>query len=229
MAGGASAGSGQFRVFLLDLVRTDDRTVTNAYLLRRQQRRAPTFNFGASWLRSCREPITLYEEQILDGRHRARACEELGVGAHYVLYNGDAPAAYVLSLNVKRRQLSQSQKAMLATDFLPHLTEEAKRRQGAHAKTAPRDGQGRVLPKSESSDSDLADGRSAAHRRRAGRRRPRPGDEEQILDGHRLLRGPHGRGWTPWWPLKGGIKDSTLEPGPGHSCERPNAPWTSSR
>jgi ParB-like chromosome segregation protein Spo0J len=111
------------------------------------------------------EAITLYQEQILDGRHRYRACMETGTGPHYVIYDGDQPAAYVLSLNVKRRQLTQSQKAMLATDFLPHLREEAKHRQGSHLRTAGRDDLGRALPKSESSDADLGPnpGRSAQH------------------------------------------------------------------
>lgn len=77
-----------------------------------------------------REPITLFEGQVLDGRHRYRACGEVGVWPTFNEYEGDAPAAYVISLNVKRRQLSQSQKAMIATDFLPHLREEAKTRQG---------------------------------------------------------------------------------------------------
>lgn len=93
------------------------------------------------------EAITLYEGKVLDGRHRYRACSELGVWPTFTSYEGDAPAAYVLSLNVKRRQLSQSQKAMLATDFLPHLKREARARQ-AHGLTAP----GRPLERSSSED-----------------------------------------------------------------------------
>lgn len=84
-----------------------------------------------------REAITLYEGQILDGRHRYRACEETGVWPAFTTYTGDEPAGYVLSLNVKRRQLTQSQKAMLATDFLPHLEDEAKRRQGSRTDLHP--------------------------------------------------------------------------------------------
>lgn len=77
-----------------------------------------------------RQPITLYEGKVLDGRHRARACEELGIEPTVFDYEGDEPAAYVLSLNVKRRNLSSSQRAALAVEFLPQLEEEAKRRQG---------------------------------------------------------------------------------------------------
>lgn len=78
-----------------------------------------------------REPITLYQGQVLDGRHRQRACDDLGVIADYRVYNGDEPAAYVLSLNVKRRQLTASEKALTATKFIPAVAEEAKARQRA--------------------------------------------------------------------------------------------------
>lgn len=94
------------------------------------------------------QPITLYEDKILDGRHRYRACTELGAYLLFTRYEGDAPAAYVLSLNVKRRQLSQSQKAMLATDFLPHLREETQKaqlrglRRGTESPLASRDANG---------------------------------------------------------------------------------------
>lgn len=73
-----------------------------------------------------RESIKLYEDKVLDGRHRYRACTELDVCPTFEIYDGDEPAGYVLSLNVKRRQLTPSQKAMLATDFLPHLEAEAR-------------------------------------------------------------------------------------------------------
>lgn len=78
-----------------------------------------------------RVPILLYEGKVLDGRHRLRACEETGVAPTFERYNGDEPAAHVLSLNLHRRHLSVSQRAMIATDFLPALTDEFKRRQAA--------------------------------------------------------------------------------------------------
>jgi hypothetical protein len=82
------------------------------------------------------EPITLYEGKVLDGRHRARACDELGIEPKTTSYEGDSPAAYVISLNVKRRQLSAAQRAVIALETLPYLEEEARRRQ-AHGMTAP--------------------------------------------------------------------------------------------
>lgn len=84
-----------------------------------------------------RQPIVLFEHMVLDGRHRLRACEEIGATAQFEEYIGDEPAAHVLSLNLHRRHLSTSQRAMIATDFLPHLEEESRRRQGARTDLHP--------------------------------------------------------------------------------------------
>jgi len=83
------------------------------------------------------EPIVLYRGEILDGRHRSRACEELGLQPLIREYTGDQPAAYVLSLNVKRRNLTPSQRAAIVVEFLPQLEEEAKRRQGRRTDLEP--------------------------------------------------------------------------------------------
>lgn len=74
--------------------------------------------------------IVLYEGKVLDGRHRMMACEQLGIAPLVETYTGDNPAAHVLALNVQRRHLSPTQRAMLATTFLPALREEARQRQG---------------------------------------------------------------------------------------------------
>jgi ParB-like chromosome segregation protein Spo0J len=76
------------------------------------------------------EPITLYEEKILDGRNRYRACIAAGVAPRYLVYDGDDPAAFVWSKNDVRRQMSASQRAMAATALLPYLKAQAKERQG---------------------------------------------------------------------------------------------------
>lgn len=61
-----------------------------------------------------REPIWVYEGKILDGRNRFRACNAVGVTPRTAAYTGDDPLAFVLSLNLHRRHLSESQRGMVA-------------------------------------------------------------------------------------------------------------------
>lgn len=61
-----------------------------------------------------REPVWLYEGLVLDGRHRMMACEELGIEPSFREYTGDDPAGFVVSLNLHRRHLDTSQRAMVA-------------------------------------------------------------------------------------------------------------------
>ena len=63
------------------------------------------------------EPIWRYEGKILDGRNRYKSCEELGIDPIIKEYDGNNPAAFVISKNVKRRHLSESQRAMLAVEL----------------------------------------------------------------------------------------------------------------
>jgi hypothetical protein len=62
-----------------------------------------------------RQPITLDEEgRILDGRHRYRACKMAGVEPHFEDFAGGDPLTFVVSLNVNRRHMNESQRAMVA-------------------------------------------------------------------------------------------------------------------
>jgi N6-adenosine-specific RNA methylase IME4/ParB-like chromosome segregation protein Spo0J len=59
-------------------------------------------------------PITVHDDQILDGRNRERACRAAGVEPVYAPFTGDDPAAFVLSQNLARRHLGPSERAMVA-------------------------------------------------------------------------------------------------------------------
>jgi ParB-like chromosome segregation protein Spo0J len=61
-----------------------------------------------------REPIWMYQGQVLDGRNRIRACEKLGLDYTPRDYTGDDPLSFVISMNVRRRHLDESQRAMVA-------------------------------------------------------------------------------------------------------------------
>ena len=73
----------------------------------------------------------IYEGMILDGRNRQAACELAGVKMEFCDYDEDPewlaergfdPLEYVLSRNLHRRQLKQSQRAMVAAK-MANLTE----------------------------------------------------------------------------------------------------------
>lgn len=83
-----------------------------------------------------REPITLYDGQILDGRHRYAACRLAGVALRWELYEGDDPVAFVLSKNLHRRHLTSAQKAAIAAAALPALEAQARERQGTRTDLA---------------------------------------------------------------------------------------------
>jgi len=61
-----------------------------------------------------RDPIVLHGDQILDGRNRFTACRMAGVKPHFVMFTGDDALSYVVSKNLARRHLNESQRAMVA-------------------------------------------------------------------------------------------------------------------
>jgi hypothetical protein len=95
------------------------------------------------------DPCRLWRGQLVDGRHRLRACRELGIEPWFVEVDGDEAdmIRLVVGLNLSRRHLSSSQKAAVGVEFqdlLTKMAEEAKGRQQKHGGTAP--GRPRTLP-----------------------------------------------------------------------------------
>src|SRR5262245_8453925 len=57
-------------------------------------------------------PAVTYQGQLLDGVHRARACEELGIELKTVEWNGQGSlVAHIVALNRHRRHLTPDQLA----------------------------------------------------------------------------------------------------------------------
>jgi hypothetical protein len=71
-----------------------------------------------------RVPIVIYQGKVLDGRHRLKAILEfrrqydLKDDENFRVYEGSDPVGEVLSLNVKRRVLSVSQRSMIAAKLV---------------------------------------------------------------------------------------------------------------
>ena len=72
-----------------------------------------------------REPMTLHEGKVIDGKHRYRACIELGVEPQTrELSGGGTPLQYIISENVKRRHLTVGQLAALAVELRPLIEKD---------------------------------------------------------------------------------------------------------
>lgn len=77
-----------------------------------------------------REPIWTYQNQIIDGRNRYQACVFLGVQPDYREWDGEGSLVmFVVSLNLKRRHLTSSQKATVSLEVETQLAEEAKQKE----------------------------------------------------------------------------------------------------
>ena len=75
-------------------------------------------------------PIVLYEGMILEGLNRFRACSAAGVAPRFEQYTGNDPVGFVVSMNLRRRHLDESQRTMVAAKL-------ATMRQGARTDLSP--------------------------------------------------------------------------------------------
>lgn len=86
-----------------------------------------------------REMVVYWRDQLVDGRNRLRACRELKIQpSECELDDGDDPIAYVLSANLHRRHLDESQRATVAAklkELLEPEKHENKRKGGGDKKS----------------------------------------------------------------------------------------------
>jgi len=59
-------------------------------------------------------PIITFHGQILDGRNRYQACQEMGITPEFLEYSGNDPLGDVISWNLTRRHLNEVQRASVA-------------------------------------------------------------------------------------------------------------------
>jgi ParB-like chromosome segregation protein Spo0J len=79
------------------------------------------------------EAITVYQNKVLDGRNRYRACTKLGVEPRLTQFLGDdnAARAFVISKNVRRRHLTAEQRQSLLIAYIAGAPENSDRQLGA--------------------------------------------------------------------------------------------------
>ena len=105
-----------------------------------------------------REPITICDGMILDGRNRYRACVDLDIEPLTRDYVGD-PWAFAWSLNGERRDLEATVRALIHrrcqegsekwAKRLAKIADEGNRKKSEAAASRPRDNAGRLKPRPE--------------------------------------------------------------------------------
>ncbi len=74
------------------------------------------------------EPILVFEDRIIDGRHRFSACNELGINPVFKQFVGtyEQAKSMAFSVNINRRQLTMGQKALVAAKLTMPTASEGK-------------------------------------------------------------------------------------------------------
>jgi len=105
-------------------------------------------------------PIVLYEEMILDGRNRYRACQRAEIEPRFEIFQGTDPYAFVWGENAERRHLRADQKVAIRLLLESErgkwqgkqrqAQEEANRKRSEAAKAQPRSEDGSKLASTSS-------------------------------------------------------------------------------
>ena len=78
-----------------------------------------------------KESIWVWNGNIIDGRNRYLACQRAGVEPIYREWNGEGDIlSFIVSLNLHRRHLNESQRAIVGAEIKPLFEQEARKRQG---------------------------------------------------------------------------------------------------
>jgi hypothetical protein len=81
--------------------------------------------------------VVLTEDGVLlDGRNRVAACTRAGVKPRFTTYIGDDPTGYVVSINLRRRHLSEEERAFLAVRLVEVYEQEGRRAKAAAGASA---------------------------------------------------------------------------------------------
>jgi DNA modification methylase len=133
-----------------------------------------------------REPITLCDGMILDGRNRYRACVDLGIEPETRNHVGD-PWAFAWSLNGERRDLEATVRALIHrrcqegsekwAKRLAKIADEGNRKKSEAAKEQPRTAGGKMAAKPVADHDDLRaarGGRNVAREARAAEAKVSP-------------------------------------------------------
>ena len=75
-------------------------------------------------------PVYIYEDKIIDGWNRYKACKELNIEPNFKEFKGDKKEAVVFILRTNnRRDLTPYQRSIIALEYAPYFEEKAKEKQ----------------------------------------------------------------------------------------------------